>query len=156
MRSTGSPQTSGSGSCEATRPNCMGCRRPSRPSPENGRQSVTSAIKALVSEYDEKWSALDVVGVAELWERGTPQPVYIGDEYAAPLVGADELDRHWARVAGGLVRCILLSRWSFTGTESDSAHTGTSWITWLLIARGNTYRIFHHMEAQVYLDEGYP
>jgi hypothetical protein len=136
---------------------------------------VTSAIKALVSEYDEKWSALDVAGVAELWERITPQPVYIGDEYAAPLVGADELDRHWARVAsrlkrasvssrlvsadelaGGLVRCILLSRWSFTGTESDTAHTGTSWITWLLIARGNTYRIFHHMEAQVYLDEGYP
>jgi hypothetical protein len=136
---------------------------------------VTSAIRALVGEYDEKWSALDLAGVAELWERDTPQPVYIGDEYAAPLVGADELDRHWARVGsrlkrasvssrlvsadelgGGLVRCILLSRWSFTGTESDIPHTGTSWITWLLIVRDNTYRIFHHMESQVYLDEGCP
>ena len=133
---------------------------------------MTPSIKALISEYDEKWSALDVPGVAELWERHNPRPVYIGDEYAAPLVGAEELDRHWARVAsrlkrasissrllsadelaGGVARCVLLSRWSFTGTESDTAHTGTSWITWLLIARGENYRIFHHMESQVYLEE---
>jgi hypothetical protein len=133
------------------------------------------AIDALVNEYDEKWSAPDIAGVAGLWERDAPRPVYIGDEYAEPLVGAEELDRHWARVAsrlkrasvssrlvsadelaGGLVRCILLSRWSFTGTESEAAHTGTSWITWLLVARGDTYRIFHHMESQVYLGEGCP
>jgi hypothetical protein len=129
----------------------------------------------MVSEYDEKWSALDVAGVADLWERDTPQPMYIGDEYAMPLIGTDELDRHWARVgsrlkrasvssqlwsadvlAGGLARCVLLSRWSFTGRESDTAHTGVSWITWLLTARGEKYRIFHHMESQVYLEEDLP
>jgi hypothetical protein len=132
------------------------------------------SISALVSEYDEKWSALDVAGVGDLWERDSAQPVYIGDEYPAPLIGTDELDRHWARVAsrlkcasvssrvwsadaldGGLARCILLSRWSFTGTESDVVHTGASWITWLLTARGDKYRIFHHMESQVYLEEGF-
>ena len=54
---------------------------------------MTSAINALVSEYDEKWSALDVAGVAALWERDAPQPIYIGDEYAMPLIGANQLDR---------------------------------------------------------------
>jgi hypothetical protein len=60
---------------------------------------------------------------------------------------------------GGLARCILLSRCSFTGAESDpetdAAHSGASWITWLLTARGERYRIFHHVESQVYLEEGF-
>jgi hypothetical protein len=129
-------------------------------------------LSALVDEYDAKWSALDLAGVADLWEDDTPQPVYIGDEYAMPLIGADELERHWARVAGrlkrasvssqlrsadlfadGFARCVMLSRWSFIGRESDVEHSGSSWITWLLVARGENYRIFHHMESQVYLDE---
>lgn len=136
---------------------------------------LTARLATLVSEYDEKWSALDVVGVADLWERDNPQPMYIGDEYAMPLIGTDELNRHWARVgsrlkhasvssqlwsadalAGGLARCVLLSRWSFTGRESDTVHTGASWITWLLTAQGENYRIFHHVESQVYLEEDFP
>jgi hypothetical protein len=131
-----------------------------------------AGLSALVDEYDAKWSALDFAGVAGLWEDNAPQPVYIGDEYATPLIGADQLERHWARVAGrlkrasvssqlrsadlladGFARCVVLSRWSFTGRESDVEHRG-SWITWLLVARGEKYRIFHHMEAQVYLDDG--
>ena len=135
---------------------------------------LAAKLSALISEYDAKWSALDVAGIADLWERDNPQPMYIGDEYAMPLIGADELDRHWARLAGrlkrasvssqlwsadalagGLARCVLLSRWSFTGEESDIAHTGASWITWLLTPRGDKYRIFHHMESQVYLEEGF-
>jgi hypothetical protein len=131
----------------------------------------------MISEYDQRWSTLDIAGVADMWERGrerdSPQPMYVGDEYAMPLIGTDELDRHWARVAGrlkhasvssqlwsadalagGLARCVLLSRWSFTGRESDTAHTGTSWITWLLTAHGEKYLIFHQMESQVYLEEG--
>ncbi len=139
---------------------------------------LAARLAPLVTEYDEKWSALDFAGVADLWERYTPLPMYIGDEYAMPLLGTDEFDRHWARIgsrlkrasvssqlwsadalAGGLARCVLLSRWSFTGRESDIAHTGTSWITWLLTPRGvggDRYRIFHHMESQVYLEEGFP
>jgi hypothetical protein len=132
-----------------------------------------AGLSALVGEYDAKWSALDFVGLADLWEDDTPQPVYIGDEYAMPLIGADELDRHWARVAGrlkrasvsselrsadlladGFARCVVFSRWRFTGRESDVEHSGSSWITWLVVARGEKYRIFHHMESQVYLDDG--
>ncbi len=136
---------------------------------------LAARLVRLVSEYDEKLSVLDVAGVAGLWERDTPQPVYIGDEYAMPLIGADELDRHWARLgsrlkrasvssqlwsadvlADGPVRCALLSRWSFTGRESDVAHTGVSWITLLLTVHCEKFRIFHHMESQVYLEDGLP
>jgi hypothetical protein len=143
-------------------------------------------VSDLIREYDTLWSSLDFGGLADLWERGGPQPIYVGDEYAVPLVGNDDLDRHWARVASrvkaasmssalhafdvldgavdgavdeAVVRVVLLSRWRLTGRESDfehtgehtGAHSGASWVTWLLIRRGERYRIFHHMESQVYL-----
>jgi hypothetical protein len=126
----------------------------------------------LVQEYDKRWSSLDFVGLADLWVRDDPQPIYVGDEYAAPLIGNDELDRHWARVAGRLkaasvsstlhecdvvddivARALLLSRWSLTDREADVQRSGTSWITWLLVRRDERYRIFHQMESQVYLTD---
>ena len=141
---------------------------------ESGQPGLIAGLTALISEYDEKWLALDIAGVAGLWERETPQPIYIGDEYATPLIGVEALDRHWARMAGrlkhalvfsqlwsaealagGFARCVLLSRWSFTRAESDIAHSGASWITWLLTLRGNGYLIVHHMESQVYLGDGF-
>ena len=129
-------------------------------------------VSDLVREYDKCWTDLDFVALADLWERDDPQPIYVGDEYAAPLIGTDELDRHWARVASRLksasvasalhefdviddtvVRALLLSRWRLRGREADVEHTGTSWITWLLVRRGERYRIFHQMESAVYLSE---
>jgi hypothetical protein len=143
-----------------------------RPALSEAATESVARLTALVAEYDAKWSALDFAGVADLWEEETPEPVYIGDEYAMPLIGADELERHWARVAGrlkrasvsselrsadlladGFARCVVFCRWSVTGRESDVEHTGSSWITWLVVERGEKYRIFHHMESQVYLDE---
>ena len=134
-----------------------------------------SDVSVFLQEYDRRWSKLDFVGLADLWEREDPQPIYVGDEYAAPLIGADELDRHWARAAGRLksasvsstlhecdvvddtrhiiVRALLLSRWRLTDRAADVERTGTSWITWLLVRRGDTYRIFHQMESQVYLTD---
>jgi hypothetical protein len=141
---------------------------------ESGQPGLIAGLTALISEYDEKWLALDIAGVAGLWERETPQPIYIDDEYPTPLIGVEALDRHWARMAGrlkhasvfsqlwsaealagGFARCVLLSRWSFTRAESDIAHSGASWITWLLTLRGNRYLIVHHMESQVYLGDGF-
>jgi hypothetical protein len=133
---------------------------------------VAKALTDLVRDYDKYWASLDFACLADLWDRDGPQPMYLADEYATPLVGNDELERHWARVAARVrtasmsstlhafdvvddtvVRAVLLSRWRLTGRESDFEHTGTSWITWLLIRRGERYRIFHHMESQVYLTE---
>lgn len=140
---------------------------------ESAQPGLIAGLTALISEYDEKWLAMDIAGVAALWEREAPQPIYIGDEYPMPLIGVEALDRHWARLAGrfkravvfsqlwsaealgsGFARCVLLSRWSFTPRESDVAHSGMSWITWLLTLRGNRYLIVHHMESQVYLGDG--
>jgi hypothetical protein len=131
-----------------------------------------SDVTELVCEYDKRWSSLDFVGLAELWETRGPTPVYLGDEYAAPLIGIDELDRHWARVASRIkaasmsstlhsfdvvddlvARAVLLSRWRLTGRQSDFVHQGASWITWLLVRRDDRYRIVHHMESQVHLAE---
>jgi hypothetical protein len=61
--------------------------------------NAAAALHELVSEHDKRFSALDFAGVADLWEHHRPQPVYLGDEYPGPLIGADELDRHWARVS---------------------------------------------------------
>lgn len=132
--------------------------------------AASAALADLVCEHDKRWGKLDFAGVIDLWERDDPKPIYIGDEYAAPLIGADDVDRHWARVAGRLkaatvsstlhecdvvddivVRALLLSRWRLTDRVSDVERTGASWITWLLVRRGDRYRIFHQMESQVYL-----
>ena len=140
--------------------------------PQSDDHAVESALAQLVRDYDAKWSGLDFGGLADLWEHENPQPIYVGDEYAAPLIGNDELDRHWARVAGRLkgasvsselhefdvvddtvVRALLLSRWRLLGREADVERTGTSWITWLLVRRDEGYRIFHQMESGVYLSE---
>jgi hypothetical protein len=135
---------------------------------------MAAALERLVGEHDQRWSSLDFAGLSQLWERHRPQPIYLGDEYATPLVGVEELDRHWARlgsrvraaevlsavhvhdvVDSAVARCVLLSRWRLTGRESDLERTGASWISWLLIWRDEQYRIFHQMESQVYLgDEG--
>jgi hypothetical protein len=134
----------------------------------NGRPSPD--VDSLVSEYDKRWSELDFGGLWDLWEHDSPRPIYVGDEYPAPLIGFDELVRHWARVASRLasasvssrlhsvdavndeiVRAVLLSRWRLTGRESDLERSGTSWITWLLVRRGGRDRIFHHMESQIFL-----
>ena len=131
---------------------------------------MVGALEQLVAEHDKRWSSLDFAGLSRLWERHSPQPIYLGDEYASPLMGAEELDRHWARVGSRLkaasvsseihahdrldeaiARCVLLSRWRLTGRESDVARTGASWITWLVIWRDERYRIFHQMDSQVYL-----
>ena len=133
---------------------------------------LPSDVADLVQEYDKCWSSLDFTGLAGLWERRDPQPIYVGDEYAAPLIGNDELDRHWARVASRLkrasvsstlhefdvvddtvVRALLLSRWRLTGREADVERMGASWITWFLVERDRRFRIFHQMESQVYLTD---
>ena len=102
--------------------------------------------------------------------RRDPEPVYLGDEYAEPQVGADELDRHWARLSarvrqaamrstlhrvdvldGGMARCVLLCRWSMSTRGEGGAGDGSSWVTWLAVPRQERYLIALHMESEVHL-----
>lgn len=136
---------------------------------------LESALADMVRAYDRQWSTLNATGIADFWVTDRPQPIYVGDEYAAPLIGSDELDRHWARVGSRLkaasvssvlheydvvddsvVRALLLSRWRLTGREADGERAGASWITWFLVRRGEGFcglRIFHQTESQVYLSD---
>jgi hypothetical protein len=127
-------------------------------------------LTELLRQWDEHWNKLDFAWLSGLWERDVPRPIYIGEEYSGPLIGADELDRHWAGTASriraatisstldsfdefadGIVRLVMLNRWRVQNSESDFEHSGASWVTWLLVRRGDQYRIFHQMEAPVYL-----
>lgn len=137
---------------------------------------AAAALADLVAAHDKLWCGLDFVGLARLWEHDDPRPVYLGDEYPGPLIGADELDRHWARLAGrvtaasvvttvhaldvldgDLARAVLLTRWRLSSRgphrDSDLERAGASWITWLLVGRDGRYRIFHQMESAVYLPD---
>jgi hypothetical protein len=132
--------------------------------------AVESALIDLIRDYDKRWSSLDFVALGDLWSRGDPAPIYVGDEYAAPVIGSDDLERHWSRVAARLtsatvsstlhefdvvddtvVRAIVLSRWRLTGMEADGERIGASWITWLLVRRDHRLTIFHQMDSQIHL-----
>jgi hypothetical protein len=133
-------------------------------------EMTQSELARLVAEYDSCWGRLDFDGLSRLWVRSAPEPVYLGEEYAEPLVGADELDRHWARLSarvrsatmqttlqradlldGGVARCVLLSRWELATRGTGGEGVGSSWITWLAVARDEGYRIALHMESEVHL-----
>lgn len=126
----------------------------------------------LVASYDGAWSRTDFDALARLWVRSDPDPVYIGDEYAEPQVGADALDRHWGRLSarvrsasmrsevrradvldGGVVRCVLLSRWRLTTRGPGGAGDGASWVSWLLVPRAEGLRIAMHMESEIHVPE---
>ncbi|MGZ5377552.1 MAG: hypothetical protein ACXWD8_05870 [Mycobacterium sp.] len=51
-----------------------------------------------------------------------------------------------------VIRAILLSRWRLTSLEADGERSGASWVTWLLVRRGDRL-LFHQMESQVHLAE---
>lgn len=135
--------------------------------------AVEAVLRELIRDHDKHWCSVDLAEVADLWEHDDPAPIYVGDEYAEPLIGQAELERHWARLAGRLkaatvsstlhrfdmvddtvLRAVLLSRWRLTDRDGTE-RTGASWITWLLVRRGGRHRIVHQMESHVYLpDDG--
>ena len=134
------------------------------------KQPDDSALAGLVAEYDSRWGRLDFEALSKLWVRSGPEPVYLGDEYAEPLVGADDLDRHWARLSarvrqasmrstvhrvdvvdGGVARCVLLCRWTMSTRGVGGAGEGASWVTWLAVPREGRYLIALHMESEVHL-----
>lgn len=127
-------------------------------------------VDALVITYDEAWGRTDFDALSRLWVRSDPEPVYIGDEYAEPQVGADALDRHWGRLSARLrsvsmrskvfradvldadvVRCVLLCRWNLVTRGPGGDGAGASWVSWLLVPRPDGYRIALHMESDVHL-----
>jgi uncharacterized protein (TIGR02246 family) len=130
---------------------------------------VEAEVSALFRLNDERWRALDFEGVAALWDPDEPAPFYVGDEYAEPQVGWDQLQRHWARHAARLCEAevessvrqvallapelavaVVLWTWSFTGVESPVRHTGRSWVTAVLRRGAAGWRFTHQAETPTY------
>jgi len=126
-------------------------------------------IDALLAAHDSCWAQLELRAVADFWDRAHPAPVYIGEEYAAPVIGWSELHRHWSRLAARvrsaqlrtsivtldlpgpeLAVAVLLSQWRFGNVESDVVHDGESWVTALLRHTPEGWRFFHYMEAPIF------
>jgi hypothetical protein len=133
-------------------------------------EAPDAALAELIAEYDSRWGRLDFEGLSQLWVRSDPEPVYLGDEYAEPLIGAVDLDRHWARLSarirqasmrstlhrvdvldGEVARCVLLCRWTLSTRGVGGLGEGASWVTWLVVPGVGRYLIALHMESEVHV-----
>lgn len=133
------------------------------PAPE---QHLWEEIRAFLADYDRRWQALDFAGVAALWDLDGGVPIYIGDEYATPVVGRHEFGRHIGRlggrlrestmrstlfaahgVGGDLAIAVYLLEWGFMTVESCTRHTGQRWVTAVLRRVGGEWRLIHHAES---------
>jgi hypothetical protein len=123
-------------------------------------------ILALIAEHDSCWCRCDFDGIADLWDPGDKELVYIGEEYSEPLYGEAALQRHWGRLGGriraaemsteviavrelspDLALLVLRAEWSLRAVESDERRAGCSWITALARRRVGGWRFVHQMEA---------
>jgi hypothetical protein len=140
--------------------------------PDGNLGPLGPELTAWFAEHDRRWGATDFRELADLWDADEPLPVYMGEEYAGPVVGWPDLNRHFSRLAArlqaasvrsipvrldepapDLARVVLLSEWALTGVENPEPRRGRSWVTALLRRRANQWRLVHYMEAPVYFEE---
>jgi hypothetical protein len=126
-------------------------------------------LAALLHAYAAAWGAVDFAAAAGCWDAADPEPVYVGLEYPAPLIGWADLDRHWARLgarvkaaalawedvqvriaAPGLAAVVALSVWEVESVESPTRHHGQSWVSLLARRRAEGWRICQFVESPAY------
>jgi hypothetical protein len=122
-------------------------------------------IRATFAEHDRCWVELDVAGLEALWDGDDPRAVYLGDEYAGPVIGPKALRQHWGRtgtrlraarvesrahlinpLGDGLALAIIDQHWSFAGVEGGPWRSGRSWVTAVLRRVGSDWRFVAYME----------
>jgi hypothetical protein len=139
----------------------------------HARDELTNReVREFFAFHDACWGALDFEALAEIWDEQDQYPTYIGDEYWGPVEGWGALRRHLGRmesridhavltstvqrareVAPDIVVALVLLDWTFRGVESSELHVGSAWVTAVLRRREAGLRMFHYMEASVYLTE---
>jgi hypothetical protein len=137
------------------------------------REELTDReVREFFAFHDSCWASLDFERLAQIWDEHDQHPTYIGDEYWGPVEGWGALRRHLGRMesridhaalrstvrrarelAPDVVMALVLLDWSFRGVESSELHTGSAWVTALLRRRDGALRMFHYMEASVYLTD---
>ena len=130
---------------------------------------IEEEIEDVLRRHDEAWSRLDVDAISELWDPSS-SPVYIGDEYREPVLGWNELSRHFGRVgarlssarwrsrlvavrqpAPDLALATLLVSWTLVGVESGMERRGDSWWTIVMRRTDDGWRFLHQAETPTYL-----
>jgi ketosteroid isomerase-like protein len=126
-------------------------------------------IRDVLADYDRFWRALDMRSLFRLWDQDEQEPVYIGGEYPAPVIGRGELGRHWGRLGGritlaqttsSLLHCRLLApdiamvvylcEWEFETADSDLHNSGQDWVTAVLRRREQGWRFIHQAESATF------
>ena len=129
-------------------------------------------VREFFALHDALWAALDFEQLATLWDAQDPHPTYIGDEYWAPVEGWSALRQHlgrmearidqarlqstvrWTRcVSRDVIVAVVLQDWHFRGVEGPEMHSGSAWVTAILRRSEAGLRMFHYMEASVYLPD---
>lgn len=134
-----------------------------------GQRSAEDEIRDLLADYDRHWSRLDMRSLYRMWDPDEHDPVYIGGEYPAPVIGRGELGRHWGRLGGritvahtasSLAHCALLTpdlalivylcEWQFETADSDLRNSGQDWVTAILRRRDDGWRFIHQAESATF------
>jgi len=134
-------------------------------------EALRVELSRLLDRQDQLWQALDFAALSGLWDAAEGRPVYIGDEYPAPIVGWQDLARHWAKLGGRLHSALMrstlfearrltddiavavfLAEWQLVAVESPERHTGQRWVTAVLRRRDGAWRIVHHAESPAYVN----
>lgn len=132
----------------------------------SGAGADADAIATLLERHDECWAGLDFDGLGALWDGHEDAPVYVGEEYAAPVVGWPDLHRHWARLAARLRRARVVStlrlvkrlgpesalavievEWEFLARGSDATLCGRNWVTAVVQDGAAGWRFVHWAES---------
>lgn len=137
--------------------------------PAGQKSQAEQEIRTLLADDDRYWRLLDMRSLYRLWDPDEQDPVYIGGEYSAPVIGRGELGRHWGRLGGritvaqtnsSLVHCMLLapdlalivylSEWAFETANSDLRNSGQDWVTAVLRRRAEGWRFIHQAESATF------
>lgn len=137
--------------------------------PAGQKSQAEQEIRTLLADDDRYWRLLDMRSLYRLWDPDEQDPVYIGGEYPAPVIGRGELGRHWGRLGGritvaqtnsSLVHCMLLapdlalivylSEWAFETADSDLRNSGQDWVTAVLRRRAEGWRFIHQAESATF------
>ena len=132
-------------------------------------EALLEEIGSLLGQHDSLWRSLDFAGLAGLWDREEGMPIYVGDEYPAPVIGWQDLGRHFGRLGGrlreaevastlvaahsvdaDLAIAVLLLEWSLASVESAARLSGQRWVSSVLRRTAAGWRFVHYAESPAY------
>ena len=128
-------------------------------------EELVKEITQVLRLQDELWQTLDFAGLAAIWDMTYDVPIYVGDEYSAPVIGWHDLGRHWGRLGGRLREAwvsstllaagrigdvavvVYLMEWRFVAVESPEARSGQRWVSATLRPAVDGWRFVNQAES---------